>query len=99
MNVALVDIDALRRLIAEAVALPVPTEVLTRDEVAALLRIHPRDLRRLVLEGAFPPPFKVGRRLRWRRATVEAWIRKAELEAGRRSRLHGAGMDHTGALP
>ena len=97
MNVALVDIDALRRLIAEAVALPVPTEVLTRDEVAALLRIHPRDLRRLVLEGAFPAGFKVGRRLRWRRATVERWISRAEVDASQKNRLHVAGMATTGA--
>ena len=107
MNVALVDLDDLRRLIAEA--LPVPTALMTRDEVAGLLRVHARDLRRLVLEGAFPPGFKVGRRLRWRRETVEAWIREAEraatgggtrrnrLDASRTGRLHVAGMATTGA--
>jgi predicted DNA-binding transcriptional regulator AlpA len=71
--------------------------LLTREEVAALLRVNARDLRRLVLEGAFPPPIKVGgRRLRWRRKTVTRW-----LDAAERSRLHGAvnhqTADHRGA--
>ena len=99
-----VDIDVIRRIVAEEVraataaalggAREVDVGVLTRREVAAFLRIHSRDLRRLVLEGTFPPPFKVGRRLRWRRATVERWISKAEVDASRRSRLHGATADH-----
>ena len=52
---------------------------MTRDEVAALLAVDARDLRRLVLEGAFPAPIKLGgRRIRWRRGTVRKWLDRAE---------------------
>lgn len=81
----------LREEIQRAVK-PVPvTTLLTRDEVAEILRVHPRDLRRLVLAGEFPAGIKVGRRLRWRRTTLEKW-----LDAGERNRLHVTTM--TGAL-
>ena len=83
MNPVVVDIDELRRLITEAAGPP----LMTRKEVATLLRIHVRDLRRLVLEGVFPPGIKLGRRVRWRRKTVERWLDRAE-----KNRLHGPTM-------
>ncbi len=67
-----------------------------RDAVAAMLGVHARDLRRLVLEGEFPPPIKVGgRRIRWRRKTVTRWLDDRE-----RGRLHVRAVnDHTAAHP
>jgi predicted DNA-binding transcriptional regulator AlpA len=50
-----------------------PVAMMTAAEVAAALKIAPRELRRLVREGGFPPPVKLGkRRIRWPRAVVEA---------------------------
>jgi len=43
-----------------------PKAMLTAREVSALLRVTPRELRRLVREGRFPAPVKVGARsIRW----------------------------------
>jgi excisionase family DNA binding protein len=85
----------IRRIVAEEIAKAMPgaalPELVTRDEVAGWLRIHPRDLRRLVLAGEFPAGIKVGRRLRWRKTTLEKW-----LDAGEKNRLHVRTM--TGAL-
>ena len=57
-------------------------ELLTADEVADLLRIDRRTLRRLVLEGAVPPPILIGDRTqRWRRSVIGALIERREKEA------------------
>lgn len=54
-------------------AAPGALEMMTAAEVAAALKIAPRELRRLVREGGFPAPVKLGkRRIRWTRAVVEA---------------------------
>jgi predicted DNA-binding transcriptional regulator AlpA len=57
-----------------------PTETLsalmTRREVAALLRIEPRTLSRLRAdpEFEFPDPVHVGSAVRWRRSSVMRWV-------------------------
>ncbi len=54
---------------------PAPAELLTTDDLAALLQIDERTLRRLVREGAVPPPIRIaGRILRWRRADLDRWL-------------------------
>jgi excisionase family DNA binding protein len=42
--------------------------------VAALLDCSPRHVFRLADTGAMPPPVRVGRLVRWRRADLEAWL-------------------------
>ena len=50
-------------------------EMLTLQEVAALLGIGLRSLNRNVQTGLFPPPIRLGRRtLRYSRRAVLAWI-------------------------
>lgn len=110
MNVALVDLDEIRRAVAEEVArviagirpVPEPSDdgLLTAREVCDLLRVDRRTLRRLVLTGDVPRPITIGpRTLRWRRAAVTAWLAKLDrkaLDQGRAGRLHGRPMhDHT----
>lgn len=77
----------IRRIVAEEIAKAMPAsampKLVTRDEVATWLRIHPRDLRRLILAGEFPAGIQVGRRLRWERRTLEKW-----LDSSAKSRLH-----------
>ncbi len=51
-----------------------PQQLLTADEVAALLRVDVRTLRLMRHERSFPRPTRVGRSLRWRRSAVERWI-------------------------
>jgi excisionase family DNA binding protein len=54
----------------------VPTDdvLLTEAEVADLLRVSPRTVRRWRNEGTGPPALRVGRRIRYRRSAVEAWL-------------------------
>ncbi len=63
-------------------------ELLTKQEVAALLRVDVRTLRRMVLAGEVPAPITISDRTdRWRRSTIESSLRKKEkraLTAGRR---------------
>jgi excisionase family DNA binding protein len=49
-------------------------ELLTKREVAALLRISVRTLERLTEAGEGPSSIKFGRSRRWRRADVERWL-------------------------
>ncbi len=59
---------------------PVPTTdlplLMTRAEVAQLLRIHERTVRRLRLdpEMQFPEPIQLGTSLRWKRSSIMRWI-------------------------
>ncbi len=61
-------------------------ELLTVDEVAGLLRISPSSLYNLRYAREAPPAIRVGSRLRWRRADVEAWIESRAESSTRRSR-------------
>ena len=49
-------------------------ELLTIEEVAERLRVKVLTIRWLRQEGRFPPAIKVGRRLVWDAADLEAWL-------------------------
>jgi len=51
------------------------SEFLTTEEVIAFLRINTRTLYRLIRAGGFPA-VRVGRQWRFRRADLEAWLRR-----------------------
>lgn len=51
-------------------------EVLTVDEVAALLHLHAMTIYRLAKEGKLPA-FKVGGRWRFQRETLLKWMEKS----------------------
>jgi excisionase family DNA binding protein len=48
--------------------------LLTEAEVAEMLRVSQRTVRRWRNEGSGPPALRVGRRIRYRRSAVEAWL-------------------------
>jgi excisionase family DNA binding protein len=48
-------------------------ELLTLEEAAAYLRVHPRTMARLLTERELPG-LKVGRQWRIRRADLDAWV-------------------------
>lgn len=54
--------------------MPEPPLVLRGPEVFRLLQISSALFYRLVREGEFPKPIKIGRASRWRRADVERWL-------------------------
>jgi excisionase family DNA binding protein len=49
-------------------------QLMTIDEVAEYLRVAVLTIRWLRQEGRFAPAIKVGRRLVWDRADLEAWV-------------------------
>lgn len=54
---------------------PADAPLMTRDEVAALLRTTSRQISNMVARGQLLAPVRVaGLGLRWRRAEVAAWI-------------------------
>ena len=58
------------------------SELMTRPELADLLRVDARTLRRMVLAGEVPPPISIGDRTdRWRRSTLESFLRNKEKQA------------------
>ena len=54
--------------------MPADDVLLTEVEVADLLRVSQRTVRRWRNEGTGPPALRVGRRIRYRRSAVEAWL-------------------------
>jgi excisionase family DNA binding protein len=56
-------------------------EILDADEVAKMLRVHPRTVMRLASQGQLPG-FKVGGQWRFRREAIDAYIRKQEQRFG-----------------
>lgn len=50
------------------------TKLLTLDEAAELVRTPPATLRFWRHKGTGPKSFKVGRRVMYREADIEAWI-------------------------
>jgi len=44
--------------------------ILTKDEIAQLLRVHPRTVERLVHAGHLPAGRRLGRQVRWLREDV-----------------------------
>ncbi len=56
-------------------------EILDADEVAKMLRVHPRTVMRLASQGQLPG-FKVGGQWRFRREAIDEYIRKQEQRYG-----------------
>jgi len=48
--------------------------LMTTEEVASALNIHPRTVRRLWRAGKLPAAIQVGTRIRWRRSDIERWL-------------------------
>jgi excisionase family DNA binding protein len=53
---------------------------LQQREVAELVRFSTQTLRKFVKEGRFPQPVRLGRKLLWHVATVEAFLRQTPAE-------------------
>lgn len=49
-------------------------ELLTIEDVSALLKISRRGVTNLVNRNAFPRPFKLGRSTRWHAQKVREWL-------------------------
>lgn len=56
--------------------------LLTQAEVAARLKVSQRQIRRMVAQGHFPPPLKVGGQNRWSEAIFIGYIAELEQLAG-----------------
>lgn len=93
--------DELRALVREAVrevaASPPPAandDVLTRDQAAALLQVHPVMVVRYVTDEGLPAR-KLGTDWRFTRGEVVEWFRKRPLQKGptRRGRKKRVGSD------
>ena len=53
--------------------------LMTAEEVAALLRVDRRTLRRMELAGDIPSAIEINERTkRWRRTAIEKWLRSKE---------------------
>ena len=62
----------------EAILDPVRRPVVAPPEVARVLNVSEKTLRRLWEAGKFLRPFKVGSQLRWRTSDVLAWLESAQ---------------------
>jgi hypothetical protein len=60
---------------------PILSEFLTTEELAAELRRNPRTLDRWAVLGMGPPRTHVGRRVLYRRASVQKWLAAQEQSA------------------
>ncbi len=66
-----------------------PRTTITSREIAELLGVSERHVRRMYEARQFPAPIKLGSRLRvWLRETVETWLRERDREA--REQVEGA---------
>jgi len=48
--------------------------LLTASDVAGLLAVSLRTVRRLDMTGRLPAPLLIGRAVRWRRAEITSWL-------------------------
>jgi predicted DNA-binding transcriptional regulator AlpA len=80
-------VDALRMLSrSSGTALPtspesskcsdVTSEHVNATEVAQIVGVEPRTIRRWSLMNRMPRPMRVGNTLRWRRSTIELWMKE-----------------------
>ena len=60
---------------------PILSEFLTKEELAAELRRNPRTLDRWDVLGMGPPRTHVGRKVLYRRASVQKWLVAQEQSA------------------
>lgn len=49
-------------------------QLATLEEVADLLRLHPKSIYRFIKRDGFPAPIKIGAASRWDLAAVQNWI-------------------------
>ena len=56
-----------------------PEQIMTIDEVAAYLGLHPLTVRRLARDGAIPA-FKAGRQRRVKRELLERWMEEQSIK-------------------
>ena len=61
---------------------PILSEFLTKEELAAELRRNPRTLDRWQALGIGPPRTHVGRKVFYRKASVERWLVAQEHDGG-----------------
>jgi predicted DNA-binding transcriptional regulator AlpA len=54
--------------------------LLNAREVAQMLRLQPRSVRRLSHERRLPPALKIGRCLRWRRSDIVAFMSEPRVD-------------------
>ncbi len=61
--------------------------LLTVDDVAELLSVSPRTVRRMADSGAMPRPLKLASLVRWRRSDIDRWLADGcpSCRSGRRS--------------
>lgn len=79
--------DQLRALVAEELAAALaraegPREVLTVEQAADLLQLHPDALRKSLRRGATIPAHKIGREWRFRRSELLAWLSQQQNHEG-----------------
>ena len=55
--------------------------ILDADDVAEMLRVHPRTVKRLAGQGVLPG-FKVGGQWRFRREAIEEYVKRQEQHSG-----------------
>ena len=55
------------------------TPIMTVDELASYLQLHPLTVRRLVRSGEIPA-FKAGRQWRAKRALLDAWLEQESMQ-------------------
>ncbi len=48
--------------------------LMTVDDVAALLTVSPRTVRRMADSGAMPRPVRLSSLIRWRRHEIDEWV-------------------------
>jgi predicted DNA-binding transcriptional regulator AlpA len=88
-SMLLFDEPALARLVGEEVqrrlepilaalaapATPSKPDLLKAEQLADMLQVDKRSIRRLLLEGALPFPIRLSDRIhRWRRSDIDAWL-------------------------
>jgi len=49
-------------------------QLLTAEQLAQLLQMSLRSIRRKASDGELPPPIRLGRLTRWRRDVIESWL-------------------------
>lgn len=54
----------------------VDSETMGADELASILKVEPRTIRRWAHLRKLPKPLRIGNRLRWRCRTIERWQRE-----------------------
>ncbi len=69
-------------------------DILDAEEVAAMLRVHPRTIMRLANQGQIPG-FKVGGQWRFRREAIDEYIRAQEHQHSEQKKEKSSALDDT----